>query len=89
MLFILPDGRVIIQLSNNDTAMRELRIREGVIATLDCSARLNETIALIREAGLPLSALSRAKWYVQFIDVQGEFIGSETLIDQPSIGIIK
>ena len=82
----LLDARVRIQLSNNDTITRELRIREGVVVTLDCTARLNETIARIAEAGLPLSVLRGITWYAQFIDVRGELIGSEIVVTVPRIG---
>ena len=81
------DRRVRIELSNNDNNIRELRIREGVIVTFDCTARLNETIAQLTAAGIsPASVLRGITWYAQFINVNGEFIGSEIVVTVPRIG---
>jgi hypothetical protein len=72
----IEQGRVRIQLSDNET-VRELRIRERVVVTLDCTPKLNMISDLLKSMNLSNNSIETVNWFAQFYDSQGLLTGSE------------
>ena len=78
---------VIVQLSDNAT-VRELRIREGVIVTLDCTPKLNSTRDFLQSQNISYTFIN-ITWYVQLYDFRGTLAGPERIVVSDSTGSLK
>lgn len=86
LIYLLLGDSVIIQLASN-TTVRELRIRQNAVVTLDCTPRLNLTKELLQRLNLPLDTI-QVNWYAHFFDFRGMLSGAERAVTGDNIGEI-